>query len=359
MNRWLAVIALTSIFNSAHAQITITAADMPVAGDTLRYSNVNALGATISTADSGAGMTWAYDLVATSQGVDTYKTGAQVNPLYFTTIPATAAGIKVADSIPGISLLVPGISISNIYTFYDKLSSPPSYIAESFAAAIVGIPIAANYTMPDAIYFFPLTYNRHDSSNYAFHFNLLTAGSIKQSGYRKTSADGWGTITTPYYTTPVNCLRVRSELHEVDSVNFGGNDFGLPRVTAEYKWLINGEHYPALIVTSQVLAGNEVPTQIRYRDAYRPDLNTTAVTSAPATNTSITAYPNPTANGLVNLSIPASWTGFYVELFDAMSRPVGTYKNQRELDMHALPSGNYVARITSGTGTTAFVQIVR
>ena len=79
------------VSGGTYAQITITASDMPVSGDTLRYSIASPVGSTINLADSGAGFSWDYStLTPASQSVDTYKTAAAVNVLYALTIPITA-----------------------------------------------------------------------------------------------------------------------------------------------------------------------------------------------------------------------------------------------------------------------------
>ena len=364
MKRWLSTIALVVIAFNTWSQITITAADMPVHGDSLRYSNATPVLTPVSAADSGENMTWVYALTPTSQGLDEYKSPAEVNPLYTLTLPGPSYGYKIADSIPGIGLLAPGISINELYTFFNKYVTPPAYGAEAFGAKISGFPVGASYISPDVLYFFPLDYGNNDSSNFYLKFGLPTVASLKEKGYRKSRVDGWGTITTPYYTTATPCIRIRSEIHEIDSVSFDSLAFGLPRVTVEYKYLVNGQHYPAVFATANVIAGFELISSVKYKDIYRPELHPTppppidAVGNSANSKVEVTAYPNPAVNGKAMLSIPSSWKQVYVELFDAQSRQVATFKNTTELDLQALPAGTYVARVISG-GNVAFVKIVR
>lgn len=361
MKHLLYLLAFIVCAGTSHAQITISNSDMPASGDTLRYTNVNVLGTTLAPAtDTGAGVLWSYDLTGISQGIDTYKTAVQVNPAYALSVPLSASGIKVADSIPGLSLIAAGITLNDIYTFYDHLTSPNSYAAVAFAGSLSGFPLAAAYTDPDILFEFPLAYGNTDSNSFAFHFGLASAGSVKRMGWRKVHADGWGTIATPYYTTPASCLRVRSEIFEVDSITFSGNSFGLPRTTVEYKWLVNGEHYPALFITTSVFGGAEIVTQARYRDAYRADLNNTnAVATVHAGLQAIQAYPNPAPAGLVHLTIPASWGAYTVEVFDTRSAQVYAIRNSADLHLETLPSGMYVARISSQSGAMGYVGITK
>ena len=339
----------------AQAQTTITSSDMPVSGDTLRYSVVSPIGSTINLGDSGTSVTWNYSsLVPVSQGVDTYKTATGVNILYALTIPLSAYGYKIADTLPGGG--IPGVSITKLYTFFQKISSPSSYAAVAFGALISGFPTPANYSINDTWYFFPLNYGNNDSSDYALNISLAAVGSLKRDGYRKSRVDGWGTITTPYTTSPVNCIRIRSEINEIDSIGFGGTTFGIPNNTVEYKWLANGEHYPLLWVTTSAIGGSETITSVRYRDRARSFPN--AVPIVAATDAIIKAYPVPALDGIVHLDVPTSWTNFHVEIFDISAKLVITTDNQRTSDLSRFATGRYIARVTS-EGRTAYVQLER
>ena len=347
------------VFQSVRAQITITSADMPVAGDTLRYSIMSPVGAAISPGDSGASMIWNYALTSMSQGVDTYQTALSVNLLYGL-IGLTAYGYKVADSFPIAIPLLP--AIRNIYTFFEEKSGPSRYETKAFAASIAGVPTPINYTTPDVWYFFPLNYGNDDSASYKLNITLPSFGGIKEIGYRKTRVDGWGTIATPYYTTPANCIRVRSEIHEVDSVQFGMLPaIGFPRNSVEYKWLVNGEHYPALWVTSNLLpGGTETISSIRYRDnPGTPPVDTNSkVATITNTITVIKAWPVPAENGMVTLDIPAGWQTFDIVVFDMASKEVASFKDQKEINISALAKGRYLGLIASGA-SSGLVELVR
>lgn len=359
MKKIVSLLLLMAVCQSVSAQITITDADMPVVGDTLRYSFASPTGSGITLATTGAGVSWNYTFMPIGQAVDTYQTALSVNPIYAFTIGFSAYGYKVADSSP-IPIPLPGApSIQQIYTFFEKRTSMPlgsRFQAEAFAAIIGGIPAPINYTTPDVWYFFPLSYTDHDSANFELDIALPGFGSIKQAGVRSTLVDGWGTITTPFYTTPANCIRVRSVIREIDSVQFGSFPaIGIPRTTVEYKWLVNGEHYPALWVTANMGPGGEMISNIRYRDNPMPVNNTPIIDKG---ITTIKAYPNPSQNGIVTLEIPNSWLEYTVEVFDMQSKLVMTFKNKHQLDVRLLPTGQYLARIVSGTNT-GYAHIVR
>ena len=360
MRQLLAVCVFMGIVAAAHAQITITASDMPVAGDMLRYSNVSPVGSGVNTSLAGPGLVWNYTFTPISQSVDTYQLALAVNPLYVLTVGPTAFGYKVADSIPGLGAFLP-VSIQQLYNFFETKTSPGRYQVKAFGASVGGLPVAANYSPPDVWYFLPLGYTNADSSDYSLSFSLASLGGLKEQGYRKTTVDAWGTIQTPYYTTPVNCIRVRSEIHEIDSISFSGNSFGIPRNSIEYKWLVKGDHYPALWVTSNVLLGNEIITSIKYSDKLPPNPDATlpsVVSNVSGAQATVAAYPVPAGNGKVTLSIPADWNMFFVQLFDAQSKEVATFTNERELNIQNLPAGQYIARVICGE-KQAFVRIVK
>ena len=364
MKYFLPLIVAVLFSQAAHSQITITPADMPVAGDTLVYSNApTSVG--FSPADSGANITWNYALSSDSMGKDTYLLASQVNANFANTISNSAAGYKVADSIPGLSMLsaiIPTplpLSVTDIYTYFQQITTPrAAYVASANSYTVSNIlPVAANYTDPDVWYFFPLTYgNATDSQKYSVTMSLMSLASIKESGYRKTRVDGYGTITTPFFTTPVNCIRVRSEIHEIDSITYSGTSFGIPRNSVEYKWLVNGQHYPALWITSTLTGTTETITQVRYRDTL-VDSALVVATQKPAIY-DITAYPNPATTGDVMLSLPADWKSYQVEVFDIQSREVAKFSNQLSINISSFPAGQYLVRVTSGV-KVGYTKITR
>jgi hypothetical protein len=356
MKKILLAIGAAFVIQPAFSQISITASDMPISGDTLSYSVANNTSITFNIADSGASKAWNYSLLSPiSQGVDTFKTASAVNITYALTISPTAYGYKVADSLPGLSSVLP-ISVNNLYTFFNKKTSPNRYVAEGFAAVISGIPTPVNYTDEDEWYYFPLNYLRSDSSTYALSFSLPTIGSIKQKGYRKTRVDGWGTITTPYYSTPVNCIRVRSEIHEIDSIDLIISKIGIPRNTVEYKFLANGEHYPVLWVTTNITGTTETVSNMRYRDSTRKGL--LSIAGIAQTYHVLKAYPNPVGNHLLNIEVPVGWNNYQIDLFDVQGKQIGSYSNNNHLDLNSFPSGQYVLRVSSRNeiGYTTFIK---
>lgn len=340
MKRILLLMCFFTLSITSFSQITITSSDMPILGDTLRYSTALGITSGINVNDSGTNKAWVYDtLRAVIQGRDDYKSALAVNPLYGI-ISLSAYGYKIADSIPGISSFVPGLNIKEVYTFFSKKSTPSRYVAEGFGAEISGAGIPAAYSDEDEIYYFPLTYpHATDSSTFRVNVSLPGVGSYKRTGYRKTRVDGWGTIKTPYYTTAVSCIRVRSDIHEVDTINITSPiTFNYPIVmdTVEYKWLVNGEHYPALWVTQSKHTGAMI--NVTYKDSVRHGI---VDVNGPHFNIQhLAIYPNPSQD-IVHIKVPAAWHHYTVLVFDESGRTIISFDDKNELNIYALSPGKY------------------
>jgi hypothetical protein len=341
--------------SSLKAQTIITASDMPVVNDSLRSSFAIAATTGFNFSTTGANHTWDFtSLVAVAQQVDQYRTALSVNPIYALTISPTAYGYKVADTLPGASA-IPGITINDIYSFYNKKNGPSRFVAEAFAAKISNIPTPANYSDEDEIYFFPLNYTDADSSTFRLSITIPILGSFSMTGKRKTMADGWGTIKTPHFPTGISALRVRSVIDEMDTLVITGVPIpiALTRKTVEYKWLANGEHFPVLWVTATEVAGIETVNSVQYRDHYRP----LAVIDPSSVVRQLSVSPNP-ATKEISIETPANWKSYEVKLFDLTGKLVSSRQNTSKMNISNLPGGQYIITVTSAgeTGVGRFIK---
>ena len=245
---------------ASFGQITITKNDMPTALDTARYSTSNTR---LNFDTTGAGVIWDYSaLVANGQGVDSFESPLLINLAYGLYFGLTT---NYGVSAPNINYLLG--SLTNVYNFY-KTSSADLQI-NGIGAELSGIPLPFNYTTPDKVYQFPLTYGRIDTSAYDVTISVPATVTIHEVGTRINTVDGWGTLITPYDT--FQCIRLKSVTNEVDSVTITllGFTIGIPRTTTTYKWLANGVIIPALEVTGNSVFGTFVPTSEKFRDGVR------------------------------------------------------------------------------------------
>lgn len=320
----------------AHAQTsspTITAADMPAAGDSLRLSLATALPSNAPPLTrNGANQTWNYaGLVAASQRVERYADLSSVTDftLQFTfnspLSPNNRATLVAPRSLPlpaGTTFPVP---ITNPQEFVNGSSA--DFRSVGYGATLNGTTLPVTYAsraQQDVIYRFPLTFGTAaDVSNSLLTTPALVAstGYFSQKRRRTTQPDAWGTLTTPFGT--FQTVRVVSTLLDHDSLSIGGapgQGLDLP-TTRQYKWLANGVHVPVLTITTTTAAGQEVVTAAEYRDSYRRVVPLASRNSTGAGD--LGAAPNPSAVGTdLRLLVPAGSGPLTVQATDLLGRRV-------------------------------------
>lgn len=345
MKKALLITSLLAMAGFSKAQITIHSNIIPAAGDSFLYSNP--VDTNISTA-TGANMTWDFStMTPVAQGTQSWKTVMQANTGFLLFgIPSGAFGFKLLDS-----LSFAGLTVYDPYTFFLKHTSgtDTSLNAVAYGITLNSIPVAALYQDEDEWFKFPLNYNDHDSTTYMFSANLL-GNSLKGVGYRNTYVDGWGTIKTPYYTTAVSCLRIRSEVNEIDSITYNGTSLALPRQSVDYYWMTQNDKFPALWMNATIAAGMTIPTFTRYRDVQRQ----LGIGSVPTQKVNISTYPNPSTDGIFNVTIPAAWHGYSVEVFDMTGKLVLAQSNKAVVDLGKQPAGQYIIRTSNGADQLGF-----
>ncbi len=347
------------------SQITITPNQMPVSGDTIRYSN-----ATLSSLGNytltGTNHIWHFDtLRPISQSIREFKSG--LNTPYFILFGITAYGEKTIDTvpIPNIPVLgLPTISITDVYNFYKKSPAllPTKFVAEGLGLKLSGIPVPNTFSDEDELYFFPLNYGNRDSSTFRFSTisnTLIPFRYIKQ-GYRITEADGWGTVTTPYGTA--NCLRVITTQYSIDTIKgtvtipgFGTQPFafGFKNYQRSYQWLSLGEHIPFLEVSGTLNNTLFTPTQVKYRDISRAIVGVKEENN----NFHISVFPNPATNQFIILT-PRNSDAVNVKILDLQGKTIIEKEliqnleplNQHLIDVSSLAKGMYIVNISSTQG---------
>ena len=322
------------------AQITIGPADMPSAGDTLRYRSTDATEVALEV--TGADMLWDYSfLIPGDEGADT-AVSVSSTPLlyqfYFNNgllYPAYDADLALRGPAFGFQQL----TVSDVYEYYKKDAS--GYRNVGFGANVNGIPTSVRRTPVDHIHRFPLEFGDSDSSFSSFNLNVPTLFNFTQDQLRINTVDGWGTLYLPADTFEV--LRVRSVLQRTDSVyisQFGqGISFPEPE-TVEYKWIAQGMDVPVLQVTTS--AGQITGA----RFFYQPEDISTGITQAAPNAPGL--FPNP-ADNTAWLTVPAGVSG-RVQVLDAAGRMalaelmISNGATVR-LDLSSLAAGSYLVQV--------------
>jgi len=323
--------ALLASAGTAAAQTapTITSADMPLVGDTLRSSQTVALptGAPSFTV-SGANQTWNYaGLVPASQRVDRFLSVSDAAVGLQAITFGALGGVNQATlaqprSLPaGAGAVLP---ITDPKEFFKVSSS--DFRSVGFGATYTGIGLPVTYrdqAHQDVIYRFPLAYgNTSDISYSDFEVSAPGTATLRQRRQRTNEVDGWGTVTTPFGT--FQALRVVTTLTDRDSLVVGttpGGPATLLPTQRQYKWLANGVHVPVLTITTTEVGGTQQVTAVEYRDSYRRIASSLATRSTLGTEAS--AYPNPLGpEAALRLRLPAGSGPGRVTATDVVGRQV-------------------------------------
>ncbi len=354
-------ISFLPIASIIHSQITITSADMPNAGDSIRVSfSTDPIDPTLT----GANYTWNFA---------TLNPNAQtvmpvVDPSDFT-IPYnfifnafnTSYGIKqyTPDSIGGFQP-------DDAYNYYKETASDLKKVG--MGMTINSIPIPIQYDMPDYVYRFPMNYGNIDSCDAHFEFTIPGYGTYSQMIHRVNEVDGWGQLTTPFGT--VASLRIKSIIHTRDSIapeDTSMTPYAFNRPPAyEYKWLSAACGLPYLEIDATDFGGGPIVTNIIYQDIYRPGTFQLGVQNN-AIVSGISVYPNPASDMVVIQFSLATTADLKVEIFDVDGKTVenilfaqqnpGTHIQFIPLKQLNLKQGIYVLNI-SGTGFNTAQKIL-
>lgn len=361
MKKNLFILFINFFTLSLVSQISISVSDMPVSGDTIRYSNAR-LSSVGDYTTTGANYSWNFDtLRPTSQGRRDFVAGP--NTPYSVVFGFTAYGEKTLDTvpIPNIPITgIPSISITDVYSFYSKSST--KFITEGLGLKMNGIPLPNFYTNEDELYFFPLNYTDRDSSTFRFSTvsNTLIPFQYIKQGHRITEVDGWGTIATPHGT--VSCLRVVTTQYSIDTLKGTINlpiigiqpfAFGFPNYVRSYQWLTTGEHIPYFEVSGTLTGTTFNPNQARYRDNY---INLVGVKEE-TKNLAISVFPNPTTNQITVITNKDNGT-IKAEIMDLQGKIVLSkelmqnteIKNKHILDINLLAKGLYILNLSNLEG---------
>ncbi len=288
----------------AQSPITLTAANFPGSGDTIRYTNaqLNSVG---NYTQTGANFTWNFSsLVYNNQGRRDYKLAIQTPYAFF--FSPTDYGEKIADNISAGPL-----TINDYYNFYKKQTTPiNAFVADGIGMTFSSVPVPSYFSDKDELYTFPLTYGDYDSTTFKFSTPTTTAlpFTYKKQGYRVTKVDGWGTITTPYGSQA--CIRLLTTQYSQDTIKYNAFSFGFPNYQRSYQWLTATEKIPYLEVSGALNGANFTPNQVRYRDTYQNPAGVRENTDLSA----IEFYPNPGTDKLwLNFTRKGE---FFVEVLD-------------------------------------------
>jgi PKD repeat protein len=283
----------------SNAQITISSSDMPVAGDTVRYSISSSVVSSTLLNQTGTNQTWDFSfLTPTNQDIAAFKTASSINITYLLTFGSSSYGKYDGDMTVGI------VQANDVYTFYKNSSGSFAADGRGFSVSASPLPLTQTYTGKDVIYKFPLNYGNADTNSYSSSEANAIVAQVASSGRRINTVDGWGSITTPYGT--FNCIRIKSVVRHTDTLKTQFVNLPVTKNFTEYKWLAAGQKIPVLeIVVTSGIGGSTV---VRYRDVYRTSVFVNkARFTASRTKATVTDTVTFTDQSQVSPAAPNAW----------------------------------------------------
>ena len=337
----LASFALASL--TIRAQISITSANMPVAGNIiplLQTSNVNG----IDYALTGANYAWDFSsLSPTTTTIDTFlsvlSTPLTYNIAYSNPFDAAhLATVATKTTMPSIPML----NITDTYIFMQNKSA--QFSAVGVGATISGVGVPLTYDNADVRYKFPVTYGTADSSDSQYHISLSGFGYYGEKLHRVNHVDGWGTLKLPSGTFDV--IRVKSVINYTDTIYADTITYGfnINRVVTEYKWLSTELNVPVLQITNQFGL-----LTILYDSLHPANYGIPTALNRPK----LTLSPNP-ATDVLTIDIPPQLTQPLILIFDVlgneMYRQPAAAEQKAMVPVGRLRNGIYFVRLQSAEG---------
>ncbi|MFN3875363.1 MAG: T9SS type A sorting domain-containing protein [Flavobacteriales bacterium] len=325
------------------AQITIGPADMPSAGDTVRYRTAPALG--LDPAPTEAGFIWDFGMLDPGmEGADTCVTVASTPLAYqlFFNNPFLYPQHQASYAVRGQGFSFQVLNVEDVVDYFKK--DAQGFRNVGFGANVNGVPTSTRRLPVDWVHRFPLEYGDMDTSFSTFTLSIPTLFSFTQEQTRYNHVDGWGTLYLPADTFEV--LRVKSVLQRTDSAYIEqlGQGFNFPEPeTIEYKWIAQGMDGPVLIITT--VAGQ--PATARFH--YSPEEGTVGMGARAPER--LRVWPNP-ATHEAWITVPADADG-RLEVRDLQGRLALTARmtpGTARIGLSGLAPGPYAIALGSARG---------
>ncbi|MBX7107379.1 MAG: T9SS type A sorting domain-containing protein [Chitinophagales bacterium] len=205
----------------SYAQITITSANTPDAGDNFVAQGCDTTG--VEPGNSGANITWNFSSLVPSGETVTYE---YVAP----------EGTPFASSFPSASI-VQNV-LNSLYIYYNVNESSQSLLG------IGGSVMVEVYDNPELLISFPFTYNSTLTDPFSASYEILGLTNY-HFGTHTLTADAYGTLILPTGTYN-NVLRVKSNTDAKDSMYIFGSSTVNHDVTSSWIWYTAGGKSPIL-----------------------------------------------------------------------------------------------------------------
>ena len=307
----LSVIGIAAIqTNTLKAQIVVSQADMPVAGNKFVVVN-DSNDASLSPSPMGPSVTWNYSGIGTTT-VDTIKCVLPGSTIYGAFFPA--ANIALTYSLPG--------GLQDAFANSSAGAFSVNGVVEDFNSNTV---ILQFKPVAEKLFAFPMNYLSAWRSLYTYKFQVPITNPtydsmrIKSFVFDTSTVDSWGNCTTPFGTYGV--LRVMEVQRTLDSLSFQNTttkiwkDSGrFVQADTMYQYLANGLGFPLLTMH---MRGGKVMVASWLKG------NGTGINEV-TDNAGSLVYPNPAQTEL-NIKLASCEDG-YVNIIDITGRQISSTK---------------------------------
>lgn len=331
--KFIYLIIIFLSWNILSAQITINQQELPDRNDSLRYS-LAANHSQFNFNQTGTNYVWNYSSLAPiSQELGYYESPSNAPIAY--QLNFNAFNTDMAHKAADINLF--GTELKEIFYYYNKENGKFSEIG--VAAKVDGIPVTVNYDSDDILYTYPLQMGDTSYSYSSWDFNVPNLVYVGRTKIRNNQVDGWGQISTPLGT--YDCLRIRSDLVQIDTISYDSIPFPIPAITSnitEYIWLTKTHKLPVLIARFDQFNMN---VEVKYADNIR---SFNSISEENKSNIKI--YPNP-AKTEIFLDLNNLKENFKVNLYNINSQIIKTFDNCKNINIENISKGLYIIEIIS------------
>ena len=192
-------------------------------------------------------------------------------------------------------------------------------------------------TDKQTIFIYPLSYNDSWHDTYQ-GTGLITSFPFARTGTVSATADGWGTLITPFGTY-TDVLRLHITMNFTDIL--GTNSYvGSQEV---YQWYKEGLHFPIFLTTNSIYNGSPGPSVAYYTDA--PIGFDEQTRTLP-----VSVYPVPAKDELF-ISLGANYTSAKYEVTDITGRKILSGELSQQLgavSLQGVTPGHYLLKVFSG-----------
>jgi hypothetical protein len=203
---------------------------------------------------SGANLIWDFSsLISNSQRQIIFRNPTQTGVPWPFIFNASNTNLSSTDNS---SVSIGQFQYTNTNDFYLKNAAALAQTASSSVIIIGNLPytLKNQYSSPDVLLDFPLTYGNSDSSFSQYTTTIPNIFSRTTSIKRNNYVSGWGTITTPYNSF-TNCLKLESLVTQIDTTFY-----------KELRWLDPAFKYDVFRVRQTKIGGTYTTQSIEYYD---------------------------------------------------------------------------------------------